>query len=71
MLGLRPSSLAAPSIWYELVATPNRKPAGKSWRVSPAARATALGAAVSGAAMSGAAVSVVMVFVMGQLLRER
>ena len=28
MLGLRPSSAAAPSIWYDAVAVPNVKPSG-------------------------------------------
>ena len=30
MEGVRPSSAAAPSIWYDAVAAPHRKPSGKA-----------------------------------------
>ena len=34
MLGPRPSSVAAPSIWYAAVLVPNRKPGGR-WGKDP------------------------------------
>ncbi|GAB2831231.1 hypothetical protein GCM10027091_72070 [Streptomyces daliensis] len=43
MEGERPSSAAAPSIWYAAVATPQRKSAGSALKLDGAGRADGAG----------------------------